>query len=90
MTRSDTGDITQLLQQVEQGDTEAHNRLAQLVRAGLKRIAANRLRRERPDHLYQTSDLVQEASMLADLRTRLRTLNPGAAIIDIADEGEFG
>ncbi len=61
MTRSDSGDITQLLHQVEQGDTEAHNRLAQLVRASLKRIAANRLRRERPDHLYQTSDLVQEA-----------------------------
>lgn len=61
MTRSDSGDITQLLHQVEQGDTEAQNRLAQLVRANLKRIAANRLRRERPDHLYQTSDLVQEA-----------------------------
>ena len=38
------------------------------------------------DRLVLTkTDLVQEASMLADLRTRLRTLNPGAAIIDIAD-----
>ena len=55
------GQITALLRRVEQGDAEAHNQLASLVRAQLKRIAANRLRHERPDHLYQTSDLVQEA-----------------------------
>lgn len=55
------GQITALLRRIEQGDAEAHNQLASLVRAQLKRIAANRLRRERPDHLYQTSDLVQEA-----------------------------
>lgn len=56
-----TGEITALLRRVEAGDAEAHERLAGLVRATLKRIAANRLRRERPNHLYQTSDLVQEA-----------------------------
>jgi RNA polymerase sigma-70 factor, ECF subfamily len=55
------GQITALLRRIEQGDAEAHNQLASLVRDQLKRIAANRLRRERPDHLYQTSDLVQEA-----------------------------
>lgn len=55
------GEITRLLRRIEQGDADAHNELARLVRAQLKRIAANRLRRERPDHLYRTSDLVQEA-----------------------------
>lgn len=55
------GQITALLRRVEEGDAEAHNQLASLVRVQLKRLAANRLRRERPDHLYQTSDLVQEA-----------------------------
>lgn len=53
--------ITDLLKRIEVGDVSAQNELAMLVRTRLKRIAANRLRRERPDHLYQTSDLVQEA-----------------------------
>ncbi len=61
MATVQTGEITALLRRIEQGDAEAQNELARLVRASLKRIAANRLRRERPDHLYQTSDLVQEA-----------------------------
>jgi RNA polymerase sigma factor (TIGR02999 family) len=56
-----TGEVTELLRRIEQGDAAAHERLAQIVRAQLKRIAANHLRRERPDHFYQTSDLVQEA-----------------------------
>jgi RNA polymerase sigma factor (TIGR02999 family) len=55
------GEITALLRRIEQGDAAAHEQLANLVRAQLKRIAANRLRHERPDHLYETSDLVQEA-----------------------------
>lgn len=53
--------ITDLLRRIERGEMEAHDQLARLVRTSLKRIAANRLRRERPGHLYQTSDLVQEA-----------------------------
>jgi RNA polymerase sigma factor (TIGR02999 family) len=61
MTTTSPGEITALLRRIERGDAAAQNELAQLVRASLKRIAANRLRRERPDHLYQTSDLVQEA-----------------------------
>lgn len=61
MMTTGPGEITILLHRIEQGDPEAHNLLAGLVRTSLKRIAANRLRRERPDHLYQTSDLVQEA-----------------------------
>ncbi|HEX9002595.1 MAG TPA: ECF-type sigma factor [Blastocatellia bacterium] len=61
MTSLNSGKITELLYQIEQGNLAAHDELARLVRASLKRIAANRLRRERPDHLYQTSDLVQEA-----------------------------
>ena len=61
MATATPGEITQLLQRIQQGDTEAQEQLAKLVRTSLKRIAANRLRRERPDHLYLTSDLVQEA-----------------------------
>jgi RNA polymerase sigma factor (TIGR02999 family) len=61
MTTANTGEITALLRRIEQGDAAAHDQLAQLAPASLKRIAANRLRRERPDHLYLTSDLVHEA-----------------------------
>ena len=63
MTSPNSGEITDLLHRIEHGDPDAYNRLARLVRGNLKRIAANRLRRERPEHFYQTSDLVQEAHM---------------------------
>ena len=63
MTSPNSGEITDLLHRIEHGDQDAYNRLARLVRGNLKRIAANRLRRERPEHFYQTSDLVQEAHM---------------------------
>ncbi len=61
MTTIEPNEITNLLRRIESGDAGAHDELARIVRASLKRIAANRLRRERPGHLYQTSDLVQEA-----------------------------
>jgi RNA polymerase sigma factor (TIGR02999 family) len=61
MVAIEPNEITDLLRRIERGEMEAHDRLARLVRTSLKRIAANRLRRERPGHLYQTSDLVQEA-----------------------------
>ncbi len=63
MTSPNPGEITELLRRIEQGDQDAYNRLARLVRGSLKRIAANRLRHERPEHFYQTSDLVQEAHL---------------------------
>lgn len=61
MATIELNEITKLLRRIERGDAAAHDELAQIVRANLKRIAANRLRRERPGHLYQTSDLVHEA-----------------------------
>jgi RNA polymerase sigma factor (TIGR02999 family) len=61
MTTANTGEITALLRRIEQGDAAAHEQLARLVRSSLKRIAANRLRREQPGHPYSTSDLVHEA-----------------------------
>jgi len=64
MTSLNSGKITELLYQIEQGNLAAHDELARLVRASLKRIAANRLRPERPDHLYQTSDLVWETYLM--------------------------
>ncbi len=61
MADAGPNEITDLLRRVERGEPEARDQFARLVHTSLKRIAANRLRRERPGHLYQTSDLVQEA-----------------------------
>ena len=72
MTGSDATpdrDITDLLQRWKQGDGEALERLAPLVYAELRRIAARALARERRDHTLQSTALVHEAFLkLVDQR----------------------
>jgi RNA polymerase sigma factor (TIGR02999 family) len=53
--------ITLLLQQMKLGDGDARARLASLVYPQLKKIAAQHMRRERPDHTLQPTALVHEA-----------------------------
>ncbi len=53
--------ITELLHAWQQGDAQALERLAPLVRERLRRIAEHHLRGEARGHSWQTSDLVQEA-----------------------------
>jgi RNA polymerase sigma-70 factor, ECF subfamily len=66
---SSPADVTSLLNQLADGDQEAAARLVPLVYDELRRIAAARLRRERPDHTLQATALVHEAYMkLADQR----------------------
>ncbi len=66
---SSTAEVTTLLNQLAEGDQEAAARLVPLVYDELRRIAAARLRRERPDHTLQATALVHEAYMkLADQR----------------------
>src|SRR5581483_8202942 len=52
--------ITELLRAWQQGDQDALERLAPLVRERLRRIAEHHLRGEARGHSWQTSDLVQE------------------------------
>ena len=54
-------DVTQILQQLEQGDTEATDRLLPLVYEELKHMAAAKMASERPDHTLQATALVNEA-----------------------------
>jgi RNA polymerase sigma factor (TIGR02999 family) len=62
-------EVTTLLNQLADGEQEAAARLVPLVYDELRRIAAARLRRERPDHTLQATALVHEAYMkLADQR----------------------
>jgi RNA polymerase sigma factor (TIGR02999 family) len=53
--------VTQLLQQWQEGSNEALEALMPLVYTELKRLAASYLRRERPDHTLQSAALVNEA-----------------------------
>lgn len=53
--------VTQLLVDWSTGDEAALDQLLPLVHAELRRLARRHLRRERPGHTLQTSDLVAEA-----------------------------
>lgn len=69
------GDVTELLLAWTAGDAGALDRLMPVVLAELRRIAANRLRRDRPNHTLQPTALVNEAYLrLVDLR-RMRWQN---------------
>ena len=56
-------DVTSLLNELAAGDQEAAAKLAPLVYKELRRLAACRLRHERPDHTLQATALVHEAYM---------------------------
>jgi RNA polymerase sigma-70 factor (ECF subfamily) len=54
-------EVSQLLVEWGRGDQEALSRLMPLVYDELRRLASRNLRRERPDHTLQTTELVHEA-----------------------------
>lgn len=56
-----TRDITQLLQEIDEGDRQAAADLLPLVYEELKRLAAARMAAERDDHTLQATALVHEA-----------------------------
>lgn len=61
--------ITELLIEWQDGDEKALDRLMPLVHAELRRMAHRYLRRERPGHSFQSTDLVNEAYLrLVDQR----------------------
>lgn len=55
------GQVTELLQKWSGGDAAAVNELTPLVYTELRRLAHRHLRRERPDHTLQSTELVHEA-----------------------------
>jgi hypothetical protein len=55
------GEVTRLLDELQQGNRLAEDRLISIVYTHLKKIAAGQLRRERPDHSLQPTALVHEA-----------------------------
>ncbi|HEY0364958.1 MAG TPA: ECF-type sigma factor [Pyrinomonadaceae bacterium] len=61
MDKHGAHELTQLLERWSDGEEEALEKLAPLVHAELYRLAKRYMRRERPDHLLQTSALINEA-----------------------------
>jgi len=58
---SDQTLISGLLDDLRHGDPEAFPKLIPVVYSELRRLAARYLKREKPDHSLQTTDLVHEA-----------------------------
>src|SRR5262245_11558405 len=61
MTKTPRTEVSHLLIRWSGGDREALDRLMPLIYSELRRLARCYLRRERPDHTLQTTDLVHEA-----------------------------
>jgi RNA polymerase sigma factor (TIGR02999 family) len=64
-------DVTQILSAIEQGDAQAAERLLPLVYDELRRLAAHKMRQEKPGQTLEATALVHEAY--------LRLLDNGAA-----------
>jgi RNA polymerase sigma factor (TIGR02999 family) len=61
MDKPEAPELTELLLAWGEGDEEALAKIAPLVHAELYRLAKRYMSRERPDHLLQTSALINEA-----------------------------
>ncbi len=61
MARKPPGDVTRLLNRLQQGDRKAESLLIPLVYDELRRLASVYMRRERPGHTLQSTALVHEA-----------------------------
>src|SRR5690349_7337550 len=61
MDKPGAHELTQLLEAWSDGEEQALEKLAPLVHAELYRLAKRYMSRERPDHLLQTSALINEA-----------------------------
>jgi len=57
----DTGDLTLLLNRMQEGDRAAGQEAASKIYGELHRIASREMRRERPGHTLQTTALINEA-----------------------------
>ena len=61
MSTTSGDDLTDLLRRTREGDADAEQRLVALLYQDLRAIAARRMRRERPEHTWQPTLLVNEA-----------------------------
>jgi RNA polymerase sigma factor (sigma-70 family) len=67
--------VTQLLIELSKGDSEVVDLLLPVIYDELRKLAANYLRRERPDHTLQPTALVHEAYLRLVDQTRVNWQN---------------
>ena len=70
-----TDNVTQLLIELSNGDRDAVDLLLPVIYDELRKLAANYLRRERPDHTLQPTALVHEAYLRLVDQTRVNWQN---------------
>ena len=75
MTEPKTENVTRLLIELTRGNRDAIDALLPLIYDELRSLAANYLRRERPDHTLQPTALVHEAYMRLVDQTRVNWQN---------------
>ena len=75
MTPQVSDNVTQLLIEISNGDREAVDLLLPVIYDELRKLAANYLRRERPDHTLQPTALVHEAYLRLVDQTRVNWQN---------------
>ena len=75
MTPKVSENVTQLLIEISNGDREAVDLLLPVIYDELRKLAANYLRRERPDHTLQPTALVHEAYLRLVDQTRVNWQN---------------
>jgi RNA polymerase sigma-70 factor (ECF subfamily) len=82
---SSPGNVTRLLQAMRSGAREAEAELMRIVYPELRRLAAAHLRRERPEHSLQATELVNE--LYLRLAGRTHQLQNGAHLRAVAAKG---
>ena len=75
MNEHPTESVTRLLIEVSKGDRDAVDLLLPVIYDELRKLAANYLRRERPDHTLQPTALVHEAYIRLVDQTRVNWQN---------------
>ena len=75
MSQHPTESVTKLLIELSNGDRDAVDLLLPVIYDELRKLAANYLRRERPDHTLQPTALVHEAYLKLVDQTRVNWQN---------------
>jgi hypothetical protein len=75
VTEHPADNVTKLLIELSNGDQEAVDLLLPVIYDELRKLAANYLRRERPDHTLQPTALVHEAYLRLVDQTRVNWQN---------------
>ena len=78
--------VTQLLEQIQQGDHRAAEHLLPIVYEELRQIAHSRMKAERPDHTLQTTALVHEVYLRLINRDQLQRWDSSGHFFSAAAE----